>query len=121
MSQGVEANRLEFRGPTELAAMMQEYADLDIALDPTPYNGGTTTLQALWMGVPVVTLLGTNFVSRMGASFMRTLNRSEWIAHDETAYVQIAAQLAAGIATLRGSRALFREQMAQSALCDISL
>ena len=121
VSQGVEANRLEFRGPTELAAMMQEYADLDIALDPTPYNGGTTTLQALWMGVPVVTLLGTNFVSRMGASFMRTLNRSEWIAHDETAYVQIAAQLAAGIATLRGSRALFREQMAQSALCDISL
>ena len=49
---------------------MQRYGAIDIALDPTPYNGGTTTLQALWMGVPLITLAGGNFVSRMGASFL---------------------------------------------------
>jgi predicted O-linked N-acetylglucosamine transferase (SPINDLY family) len=49
--------------------MMQEYHDVHIALDPTPYNGGTTRLQDLWMGCPTVILEGANFVSRMGASF----------------------------------------------------
>jgi predicted O-linked N-acetylglucosamine transferase (SPINDLY family) len=51
--------------------MMAEYADVDIALDPVPYNGGTTTLQTLWMGVPVLVKAGNNFVSRMGASFVQ--------------------------------------------------
>lgn len=66
---GIGRERLRLRGPSGLAEMMQEYGDMDIALDPTPYNGGTTTLQALWMGVPVVCLSGDNFVSRMGVSF----------------------------------------------------
>jgi protein O-GlcNAc transferase len=60
--------------------MMQEYGAVDIALDPTPYNGGTTTLQALWMGVPVITLAGDNFVGRMGASFLNTLGQADWVA-----------------------------------------
>ena len=64
--------------------------DIDIALDPVPYNGGTTTLQALWMGVPVVVKEGAHFVSRMGASFMRALDLPDWVASDDDAYVATA-------------------------------
>jgi predicted O-linked N-acetylglucosamine transferase (SPINDLY family) len=93
--QGVDASRIEFRGPVGLADMMAEYADVDIALDPVPYNGGTTTLQALWMGVPVVVKEGQNFVSRMGASFMRAAGLPEWVAGSDEDYVAIAARTAA--------------------------
>jgi hypothetical protein len=72
---GIAADRLSLHGPSGLAEMMQAYGEVDLALDPTPYNGGTTTLQALWMGVPVVSLAGGNFVSRMGASFLNTLGQ----------------------------------------------
>lgn len=118
--QGIGPERLILRGPTGLAEMMQEYGDVDIALDPTPYNGGTTTLQALWMGVPVVTLLGQNFVSRMGASFMRTLGQPGWVAEDEAGYVAAAVALAADRAALRSGRAALRDNMAASELCDIT-
>lgn len=115
----IESSRLEFQGPTELGDMMQCYGQIDIALDPTPYNGGTTSLQALWMGVPLVCLLGDNFVSRMGASFLHSLGRSEWLAHDEDEYVNIACGLAQDIELTRSSRPQFRELMAASSLCDI--
>jgi protein O-GlcNAc transferase len=117
---GIAPARLVFRGPSGLAEMMQEYGDIDIALDPTPYNGGTTTLQALWMGVPVVTLSGGNFVGRMGASFLDTLGHPEWVATDEADYVAKAAGLAAQLAELRANRPRLRRQMAASPLCDIT-
>jgi predicted O-linked N-acetylglucosamine transferase (SPINDLY family) len=118
-AQGVGAERLVLRGPSGLADMMQEYGDIDIALDPTPYNGGTTTLQALWMGVPVVALEGGNFVGRMGASFLRTLGRPDWVAGDEDGYVAIAVALAGEATGLRAGRAGLRARMAASPLCDI--
>jgi len=117
--QGISGERLIFRGPSGLADMMQEYGEMDIALDPTPYNGGTTTLQALWMGVPTVTLAGGNFVGRMGASFMHTLGQPGWVSNDEAGYVAAAVCLARDRAVLRGNRALLREQMTASPLCDI--
>jgi predicted O-linked N-acetylglucosamine transferase (SPINDLY family) len=92
---GIAESRLVFRGPVGLADMMAEYADVDIALDPVPYNGGTTTLQAMWMGVPVVVKAGDNFVSRMGASFMTAAGLPEWVAADDDAYVAIAQHMAA--------------------------
>jgi predicted O-linked N-acetylglucosamine transferase (SPINDLY family) len=91
---GVDLDRIEFRGPTGLTDMMAEYADMYIALDPVPYNGGTTSLQALWMGVPVVTQRGHNFVSRMGASFMTAAGLPEWVADDDEGYVRVAVQMA---------------------------
>jgi len=103
-----------------LADMMQEYGDIDIALDPTPYNGGTTTLQALWMGVPVLAIEGGNFVSRMGASFLATLDRSDWVAPDEAAYVAAAVRMAGQVALLRRSRGALRARMMASPLCDIA-
>lgn len=115
----IDADRLEFQGPTELASMMQSYGEIDIALDPTPYNGGTTSLQALWMGVPLVSLVGGNFVSRMGASFLSTLGRIEWLATTDADYVRIAKTLANQVDELRQSRQQFRHEMAASPLCDI--
>ena len=118
--QGIARSRLVMRGPTGLADMMQEYADIDIALDPLPYNGGTTSLQALWMGVPVVCLEGRNFVGRMGASFMRTLHQPEWVAQDEAGYLAAARALAGRVGDLRTGRAALRAQMSASPLCDIN-
>jgi protein O-GlcNAc transferase len=91
--QGIPAERLTFRGPVRLDVMMQAYGEVDIALDPFPYCGGTTTLQALWMGVPVLTMQGGQFVSRMGASFMTAAGLPDWIAKDDAAYVAQAAAL----------------------------
>jgi predicted O-linked N-acetylglucosamine transferase (SPINDLY family) len=116
---GIRPERLMFRGPSALQDMMQEYGDMDIALDPVPYNGGTTTLQALWMGVPVITLAGGNFAARMGASILRSLDRPAWIAKDEADYLAKAASLAGELEILRRGRARQRKEMAESPLCDI--
>ncbi len=118
-SEGIAASRLEFRGPVGLNDMMAEYADVDIALDPVPYNGGTTTLQALWMGVPVVVMAGQNFVSRMGASFMNALDLPEWVAADEEAYVQIAAAMASDRAALLKLKRGLRERQQRTAAWNI--
>ena len=115
----IDPNRLEFQGPTELSQMMQTYGQIDIALDPSPYNGGTTSLQALWMGIPLVSLLGGNFVSRMGGSFLQSLGRPEWLAHTSDDYVKIAGDLACQVEDLRQSRLHLREQMAASPLCNM--
>lgn len=108
-SLGVDLTRVEFRGPTGLTDMMNEYAEADIALDPVPYNGGTTSLQALWMGVPVITREGEHFVSRMGASFMRAADLPDWVAASDDDYVAIAQSMAADRTALlslkRGLRA----------------
>jgi predicted O-linked N-acetylglucosamine transferase (SPINDLY family) len=117
----IDPTRLEFQGPTELSTMMQCYGKIDIALDPVPYNGGTTSLQALWMGVPLVSLLGGNFVSRMGGSFLHALGRSEWLALDDDDYVRIASELAVQVSELRQRRQQFRDQMAVSPLSNIDL
>ena len=118
-AEGIGPERLLLEGPEGLEAMMQRYGGVDIALDPTPYNGGTTTLQALWMGVPVIALAGGNFVSRMGASFLTALGRSEWIASDDAHYRAIARQLAEQLPALRSGRAELRHQMAASGLSDL--
>jgi predicted O-linked N-acetylglucosamine transferase (SPINDLY family) len=118
-AEGISRDRLQFEGPEGLELMMQRYGAIDLALDPTPYNGGTTTLQALWMGVPVITLLGGNFVSRMGASFLTALGHSEWIAADEEAFVAIVQRMAEQLPAIRQGRGELRQQMARSGLSDL--
>jgi protein O-GlcNAc transferase len=87
---GVGSDRVVFRGPGPLSDMMAEYADVDIALDPVPFNGGTTTAQALWMGAPVVAMEGANFCSRTSASFLRAAGLDDWVTADDDAYVALA-------------------------------
>jgi predicted O-linked N-acetylglucosamine transferase (SPINDLY family) len=108
---GVDARRVEFRGPTGLSDMMAEYADVDIALDPVPYNGGTTSLQAMWMGVPVVTQRGQHFVARMGASFMTAAGLPEWVADDDAGYVAVAVQMAQDRAALLSLQRGLRQRL----------
>jgi len=84
-----------------------------------PYNGGTTTLQALWMGVPVVVLAGQHFVSRMGASFMTALNLSDWVAESDDAYVEIARRQASDRAALLALKRGLRARQQGSPAWDI--
>ncbi|MEE8370919.1 MAG: tetratricopeptide repeat protein [Sphingomonadales bacterium] len=115
---GIARERVEIVGPTSLYEMMGEYGDLDIALDPVPYNGGTTTLQALWMGPPVLTLAGGNFCSRMSASVLGVIGLEELVAESPEEYVEIAVDLARNPDRLLALRAGMRQRLLASSLCD---
>jgi len=103
------------RGP---AAHLAQYAMIDIALDSFPYCGTTTTCEALWMGVPVVTVGGPTHSSRVGVSLLTNAGLPELIARDQDEYVSMAAALAVDRERLCGLRAGLRERLARSALCD---
>jgi protein O-GlcNAc transferase len=116
---GIDPTRVEPLPPTvPLSAFLAEYSRMDIALDTVPYNGGTTSCDALWMGVPVVTLPGGRFCSRMGASVLKTVGLNELIASDQDDYVHIAKSLAADFRKLQDLRLTLRHQVSISPLCD---
>lgn len=117
---GVEASRLRLEGPQAFGEAMTRYRDIDIALDPFPYNGGTTTAHALHMGVPVVTLAGRFFCGRMGASLLSAAGRPEWVAASEADYVRIAANLANRVAGGAPVRADLLASNAAAPLFDVS-
>ncbi|NES87669.1 MAG: hypothetical protein F6K10_43655, partial [Moorea sp. SIO2B7] len=100
------------------AGERHSYHTIDIALDPIPYNGGTTTCEALWMGVPVIALQGCCFCSRMSYSLMHTLGLKELSAATETEYVEIAISLASDLSRLHNIRQTLRTRMMASPLCD---
>lgn len=99
---------------------LADYAQIDVALDPFPYNGVTTTCDALWMGVPVVTLTRGHGFGRAGASILTSLGCPEWIAQNEDAYVALAAELAGDAARLQVERQSLRGTMQASPVCDDS-
>ncbi|WP_297527147.1 O-linked N-acetylglucosamine transferase, SPINDLY family protein [Thiohalobacter sp.] len=117
---GIETARLELLGHTPgRQAHLALYRRLDIALDTFPYNGTTTTCEALLMGVPVVSLAGRVHRSRVGASLLAAIGRPEWVADDPARYVAIAAELAGtGTERLAGLRAGLRDALLRSPLCD---
>ena len=115
---GVPVDRLWIMPPSVYADFLAEYRHIDIALDPFPYNGGTTTCDALWMGVPVVTLAGERFCGRMGVSLLESVGLGELVAPDAQAYIRTAATLAADPARLAALRGGLRARMADSPLCD---
>jgi predicted O-linked N-acetylglucosamine transferase (SPINDLY family) len=116
---GDVAGRVEFDlTDRSIADHLALYADIDIALDPFPFTGSTTTFEALWMGVPVVTLLGEAMVGRWSASILHPLKLDELIARDATEYVRIALQLAGDTARLGALRSGLRARVAGSPLTD---
>lgn len=94
------------------------YHRIDIALDPFPFAGGTTSCDTLWMGVPLVTLAGELFSCRMGTGLLTVMGRSEWIAQDTGQYVDIAADLASDVQRLNGIRQTVRPAMERSPAMD---
>jgi len=101
----------------DLAGHLAAYAQVDVALDPTPYNGTTTTCEALWMGVPVVALAGDRHAARVGASLLTAIGHPEWIARTAAEYIRIAAAVAADHSGENRGASL-REQMRRSPLLD---
>jgi protein O-GlcNAc transferase len=117
-SHSIDAARVEFIASQSTADYLRTYNRIDIALDPFPYNGGTTTCDALWMGVPVVTLAGELAVGRAGVSLLSNVGLPELIATSPDEYLRIAADLAGDVPKLSHLRAGLREQMVRSPLCD---
>jgi protein O-GlcNAc transferase len=118
MAQGIDATRLLIQGPMPRIKYLQTYQRVDIALDPFPYTGGTTTAEALWMGVPVLTLAGNTFLSRQGVGLLMNAGLPEWIASDADDYVRRAVAHAGDLQKLSALRAGLRPQVLASPLFD---
>lgn len=118
-AQGIAADRLDLQGwlPAD-ADHLRAYADVDIALDTMPYNGTTTTCEALWMGVPVISLAGRGHAARVGASLMTSAGLRAWCAGDEKEFREIAVNAAADFPALAALRAGLRDQLLSTRLLD---
>ncbi len=119
---GISPYRIELQTSSttpDWTAHMAYYDRLDIALDPIGgVGGGTTTCDALWMGVPVISLEGDRMASRMTASMLNAIGRMEWTAHSEAEYIDKVVALARNVKQRKALRSTQRERMAASPLCD---
>jgi protein O-GlcNAc transferase len=115
---GVARTRVEFAGRQPRRDYLRLYHGIDIALDTLPYNGHTTSLDAFWMGVPVVTLVGNTVVGRAGLSQAMNLGAEDLVARTPDDFVRIAERLASDLSRLAVMRASLRERMRRSPLMD---
>lgn len=116
----ISMERLELRGFAAHPQILATYQDIDIALDPIPYSGCLTTCEALWMGVPVITLPGDSFASRHSASFLSAVGLSDWIAENQRSYVELLQHKCSDPKLLADLRLSLRTRMAASPLGDIA-
>jgi predicted O-linked N-acetylglucosamine transferase (SPINDLY family) len=116
--QGILRQRIILTDWLNATEYFRLYDQIDLALDPFPYGGGTTTCDALWMGVPVVSLAGQTAVSRGGFSILSNLGLADLVAFDPDRYVEIAGKLAADLSRLAELRTSLRGRMQQSPLMD---
>ncbi|MDD9878595.1 MAG: tetratricopeptide repeat protein [Magnetovibrio sp.] len=115
---GVDPGRVDCRGWIVDGAPLDAYGQIDIGLDTFPYNGTTTTAEALWMGVPVVALAGDWHAARVGASILGRAGLDDWIAPDPGAYRALAAARAGDLAGLGALRAGLRDKLEASGFTD---
>jgi predicted O-linked N-acetylglucosamine transferase (SPINDLY family) len=113
---GVDMQRLDFRPAS--TQYLKTYQEIDIALDTFPYNGATTSCEALWMGVPVLTLAGNSSVSRMGVSILSAAGLTDWITNTVSEYIHLAQQHSRSPDNLARLRSELRQRIKDSQLCD---
>ncbi len=119
---GVDSERVELDGPAEHLTFLKRYDDIDIALDTFPYNGGTTTMEALWQGVPVLTFRGDRWAARISSSLLVEARLSEFVAADMEGYIARAICLARDPGTpirLEGLRRTMRQRLRAQPVCDV--
>jgi len=118
-AEGIAGERLDLFGYTQDdKGHLGAYARMDIALDTFPYNGTTTTCEALWMGVPVISLRGERHSARVGASLLTAAGFPDWIADTDGRYIDIARLLALDHPGLAELRSQVRERVRKSRLCS---
>lgn len=117
-SRGIDASRLILADYGPRAEYFEAYNQVDITLDPFPYPGGTTTVEALWMGVPVLTMGSTRFLSRQGVGLLSNAGLHEWVASDTEDYIGRATVFAGDLSYLAKLRASLREQILGSPIYD---
>lgn len=115
---GIKSDRVILEGPSTRRGYLETYHRVDIGLDTFPYPGGTTTAESLWMGVPVLTLAGKDFLSRQGVGLMTAAGLPDWIATDDDDYVAKAVNHAAGTIELSRLRQKLRSQVLASPIFD---
>lgn len=123
-AQGIEEDQLICEGPAEHFEFLKAYGRIDVALDTFPYSGGTTTMEALWQGVPVLTLWGDRWVSRTSASLMRAAGLKEWVRESRESLVNCAIELAKSpdsIGRLCDFRSNVRERLRTRPVCDVAV
>lgn len=117
-AQGIDVQRLQICAESPRERYLAAHGEVDIILDSFPYPGGTTTCEALWMGVPTVTLAGDTMIARQGASLLTAAGLPEWVAGNETEYVDKAVAFAGDPAHLAQLRSELRQKVLASALFD---
>ncbi len=115
---GIEAASLELEGSSPRAEYLAAYRKVDIALDPFPYPGGTTSVEGLWMGVPVLTLKGDRFIGHQGETILHNAGLADWIAQDLDDYVARSAVFAGDPGALAELRNGLRAQLLASPVCN---
>jgi len=117
--EGITEDRITLLGSMpSMHDHLELYNTIDICLDPFPFNGATTTCEALWMGVPVITLSGDRHVGRVGASILTNVGLTDFIAQDIDGYIQLAVEKASNTNYLKDVRKGLRERMLGAPLCD---
>lgn len=116
---GIDAGRVRILPAVARADYLETYNEVDIVLDTFPFPGGTTTCEALWMGVPTLTVAGHSMISRQGAAMMISAGLSQWVADSEASYVRKAVALAADLQALSALRAGMRERLPKTPLFDV--
>ncbi|MEO8153085.1 MAG: tetratricopeptide repeat protein [Rhizobacter sp.] len=118
---GISADRVTIRGPVDRNLYLQSYTEVDIVLDTFPFTGGTTTCEALWMGVPTVTLAGDTMIARQGVAMMAAGGLPDWVADSPDDYVKKAVAFASDVTKLARLRSSLRESIQRTALFDVRL
>jgi predicted O-linked N-acetylglucosamine transferase (SPINDLY family) len=115
---GIAVERVSMHGALPRAAYLAAHAEVDLILDTFPFPGGTTTCEALWMGVPTLTLAGDRLIGRQGASLLAAVGLHDWIAATPAEYVDKAIAFAADLEALATLRSSLRGRLRSSSLCD---